>query len=254
MIYPVHPLIELETVDSTNLFAEKLLKSGKVDDGTLVLAKNQTNGRGQGDNRWESQAGMNATFSLILYPVFLPPGQQFLLNKVIALGALGFLRKAAGDAEFTIKWPNDLYCSNRKIGGILIRNSVCGDVFESCIAGIGINLNQLSFGPDVPNPVSLKMLTGKEYIPRDAAEGVVAGIDEGYIRLRQGSAGSIHREYLDCLLGSGEWREYAMGNEYSKGRIQDVDESGMLIVEMEDGSLKKWNHGEIGFVMQDTVL
>ena len=242
----LHPLIELQTVDSTNLYAELLLKTQKVPEGTIIFAHDQTSGKGQGENNWESEPRKNVTFSLVLFPKFLSPGQQFLLNKAIDLGVLDFLAtRVPVEQKLSIKWPNDIYAGNRKIGGILIQNTVCGTVYESCIAGIGVNINQKTFNPGLPNPVSLKQITGKDYPVKDAVDLIVACIDTRYQQLQEGLCELPDREYRDQLFGINEWRDYFVDKKLIKGKIRGVDESGMLMIEMENGSKRVFNHGEI---------
>ena len=248
MINIPHPLIELQTVDSTNLYAEQLLKTQIVPEGTIIIAHQQTSGKGQGENSWESEPGKNATFSMVLFPEFLPPGQQFLLNKTIAIGVLDFLARFQIEERCSIKWPNDIYAGNRKIGGILIQNTVCGTVYESCIAGIGVNINQETFHPGLPNPVSLKQLTGMNYPVKDAVDFIVARIDERYHQLQKGLYESLDREYREQLLGINEWRDYFVDKKLIKGKIRGVDESGLLMLEMKNGSKRAFNHGEITFI------
>jgi len=243
-----HPIIELQTVDSTNLYAEQLLGLQKVQEGTIIIAQEQTSGKGQGENTWESEPGKNATFSLVLFPVFLPPGQQFLLNKAIAVSVLDFLARFQVKMRCSIKWPNDIYAGHRKIGGILIQNTVCGSVYESCIAGIGVNLNQETFHPCLANPGSLKQLTGMNYPVKDTVDFIVSRIDERYQQLQKGLYEPLDREYRKNLLGIDEWRDYFVDKKLIKGKIRGVDESGMLKIEMENGSIRNLNHGEIEFV------
>ena len=190
----------------------------------------------------------NATFSLVLFPEFLPPEQQFLLNEAIALGIIDFLARFPIEQKFSIKWPNDIYAGNRKIGGILIQNTVCGTVYESCIAGIGVNINQETFHPGLPNPVSLKQLTGMNYPVKDAVDFIVARIDERYHQLQKGLYAHLDREYREQLLGINEWRDYFVDKKLIKGKIRGVDESGILIMEMENDSTRYFNHGEIEFI------
>jgi BirA family biotin operon repressor/biotin-[acetyl-CoA-carboxylase] ligase len=244
----IHPLIELQTVDSTNLYAERLLKVQKIQEGTVIFAHQQTSGKGQGENNWESEPGKNATFSMVLFPEFLPPSQQFLLNKTIALGVLDFLARFRTEEKFSIKWPNDIYSGNRKIGGILIQNTVLGTVYEWCISGIGININQEIFPPRLPNPVSLKQITGMDYPVKDAVDFIVASIDERYQRLQKGLYDPLDREYRERLLGIDGWKDYLVNKKLIKGKIVGVDEVGMLMMEMENGSMRAFNHGEIEFV------
>jgi BirA family transcriptional regulator, biotin operon repressor / biotin---[acetyl-CoA-carboxylase] ligase len=243
-----HHLIELQTIDSTNLYAARLLKVQKVPEGTVIFTHQQTAGKGQGENNWESEPGKNVTFSLVLFPEFLPPRQQFLLNKTIATGVLDFLARFQMEERCSIKWPNDIYTGNRKIGGILIQNTICGTVYESCIAGIGFNINQEIFPPGLPNPVSLKQLTGIYYSVKDAMEFIVASIDERYHQLQKGLFKPLDREYREQLLGIDEWKDYLVNKELIKGKITGVDESGMLMIKLENGSMRTFNHGEITFI------
>jgi BirA family biotin operon repressor/biotin-[acetyl-CoA-carboxylase] ligase len=244
----LHPLIELQTVDSTNVYAAQLLKTQKVPEGTIIFTHEQTSGKGHGENKWESEPRKNVTFSLVLFPEFLSPGQQFLMNKAISLGVLDFLARIKVEQKLSIKWPNDIYAGNRKIGGILIQNTVCGTVYESCIAGIGVNINQETFNPGLPNPVSLKQLTGKDYPVKDVMDLIVAYIDNRYQQLQEGLSELLDRDYREHLLGINEWRNYTFDKNLIKGKIEGVDESGMLIMETENGSIRHFNHGEIVFV------
>jgi len=110
-----------DMVDSTNNYASLIAGKSGIPEGTLVWAGFQSAGRGQAGNRWESEAGKNLTFSLILYPHFLPPEMQFLLSEAVSLGITDFLTLYIPNP--LIKWPNDIYAENRKIGGILIEHS-----------------------------------------------------------------------------------------------------------------------------------
>lgn len=239
-----HILIKLQTVGSTNHYAEQLLKEHKVAEGTIIFAHKQTLGKGQGENRWDSEPGKNATFSLILFPVFLPPEQQFRLNKMISLGVIDFLEGLITEQKVSVKWPNDIYAGNGKIGGILIQSTICGAKFESCIVGIGLNINQEIFNPGLPNPVSMKLLTGKDYKVEDAVDLIVRSIDKRYQQLKSRSFEVLDNEYKEKLLGINEWREYAVDKKLIKGKIRGVDDTGLLIFEMENGSMRSFNHGD----------
>ena len=244
-----HPFIELQSVDSTNFYAADLVKKKNVAEGTIIFAHEQTSGRGQGENKWESEPEKNVTFSLILRPVFLPPEHQFSVNKVITLGVLSFLRSLAINEKWSIKWPNDIYAGNRKIGGILIQNLIFGNTFEICITGIGININQELFSPNLSNPVSLKLLNGMNYDLKNVVDRIIAGIDELYSQLEVGFTEHLDSEYREQLFGLGEWRNYSVDKRVVKGMIKGVDESGLLIMEMENGSVRHFNHGEFEFCL-----
>jgi BirA family biotin operon repressor/biotin-[acetyl-CoA-carboxylase] ligase len=243
-----HPLIYLKTIDSTNNYAAQLLIKHQVEEETIILTDEQTSGKGQGDNSWESEPGKNATFSLILFPLFLSPEKQFLLNKSITLGVLDFLCSLSLGQKLFIKWPNDIYAGNRKMGGILIQNTVCGREFESSIAGIGLNLNQVNFNPVLPNPVSLMQITGKSYNVEEVVNHIVEAIDKRFLQLRNGSFDTLNTDYQKNLFGINEWKDYVVNNKVIKGKIRGVDDNGFLKVEMINGSEFSFQHGDINLI------
>jgi len=244
----LRPFIELQTIGSTNDYAEQLIKTRKVQEGTVIFAHNQNSGKGQGEHTWESEPEMNATFSLVLYPTFLFPDKQFMINKVITLGILDFLSGLPIKKKLAIKWPNDIYAGQSKLGGILIQNSICGSLYESCIVGIGVNINQEKFNPILPNPVSLKQLIKEDFSVKKAIDLMVECIDNHYQQLKDGSIGIIDKGYKQYLLGFNEWRSYTVNKMVIKGRIVGVNEFGNLLMELENSSIHHFTHGEIEFI------
>jgi BirA family biotin operon repressor/biotin-[acetyl-CoA-carboxylase] ligase len=109
-------IIRVHTAGSTNEVLKELSTTGSsLPEGTIVVAETQTAGRGQKGTDWESEAGKNLTFSLLLYPTFLPVQQHFLLSEIVVLGVQETLNSLRPALSFTIKWPNDVYCGHRKI-------------------------------------------------------------------------------------------------------------------------------------------
>jgi len=155
-------IIRLPETKSTNSYAIELLKQDRPKEGSVVITDHQTHGKGTDTNTWESEKGKNLTFSLILYPA-LGADQQFILNKAISLGIYDFLISILPNHKVSIKWPNDLYIGDKKACGILIQNSVLGNKLEYMVAGIGLNVNQILFTSNAPNPISLKMASGLDY-------------------------------------------------------------------------------------------
>lgn len=162
------PLIELSTIDSTNIYAMAQIKAGLSKSGSCYTADFQTNGKGQHGRVWESSKGQNLLCSYILELNTLDalknwtPADQIGFSAAIALGARAFFAAFAG-SETKIKKPNDIYFSDRKAGGILIENLVRGQEWTWAVVGIGININQTVFSPEAPNPVSLKQITGRDW-------------------------------------------------------------------------------------------
>jgi len=167
------PLIELSTIDSTNIYAMDQIKQGLVKSGSCFRADFQTNGKGQHGRVWESSKGQNLLCSYILELKTLDalknwtPTDQIGFSAAIALGVRAFFAKFAGE-ETKIKKPNDIYFRDRKAGGILIENLVRGKAWTWTVIGIGINMNQNSFSVAAvnkvsSNPISLQEITKKSW-------------------------------------------------------------------------------------------
>jgi len=153
-------IIWLEEIDSTNKFIKTLINNNAIKNGTIIATKKQTKGKGQQNNKWLTEPNLNLTFSLYL-EINIKATHQFYLSKIIALSIHEFINKEANNT--TIKWPNDIYIDNNKIAGILIENTIQGENITKSIIGIGININQINFDTSIPNPISLKNITGKTY-------------------------------------------------------------------------------------------
>jgi BirA family transcriptional regulator, biotin operon repressor / biotin---[acetyl-CoA-carboxylase] ligase len=240
-------IIQLEKVGSTNKYAANLLKDKKVAEGTVIWALEQSEGKGQGDNRWESEPGKNLTFTMVLHPVFLGPEKQFFLNQAISLGILDYTGSLITAETNSLKWPNDIYAGNRKLGGILINNFISGNHFETSIAGIGLNINQTEFSPKIPNPVSLKMILKKETELRSALISIWKAIESRYRELMNREFQKLTADYCNKLLGYSEWRRYLSGERDFKGKITGVTESGRLVVQDEQLKNHEFDHGKIEY-------
>ncbi len=162
------PLIELSTIDSTNIYAMAQIKEGLAKSGSCFRADFQTQGKGQHGRVWESSKGQNILCSYILELKKLDalkkwsPTDQIGFSAAIALGISAFF-DAYTNGDTKIKRPNDIYWRDRKAGGILIENQLKGTEWTWTVVGIGININQTVFSPEAPNPVSLKQITGRDW-------------------------------------------------------------------------------------------
>ena len=135
--------VHLSRVDSTNNYAANLIKSGKAKSGTVILADEQTNGRGQRDAVWQSDPGLNLQFSAIWLPESFFIKDQRYLNFAVSIAIQQFLSKKGVEPQ--IKWPNDILVGEKKISGVLIENQLQGQRINACIIGIGLNVNQTEF-------------------------------------------------------------------------------------------------------------
>ena len=154
----------LDRTDSTNSDVRRRLRS--LDNLSVIAARFQTAGRGQGDHIWLSPEAENLTFSLLLRfgqgsLSTLPATEAVRITHMATMALHTFL--AGEDVAARIKWPNDIWVGDRKICGMLIENILEGPNVACSIIGIGLNLNQKEFDPSLPNPVSLYQLTGRSY-------------------------------------------------------------------------------------------
>jgi BirA family transcriptional regulator, biotin operon repressor / biotin---[acetyl-CoA-carboxylase] ligase len=235
-----------ESLSSTNTTAAQLVRTGEPAEGTIIHTDFQSAGRGQAGNKWESEKGKNLLFSIILYPKSVRPEDQFLISMTISLGICDFLDRHCQGTR--IKWPNDIYFNNDKIAGILIENSIMGSSIENTIAGIGLNINQEKFTGVHPDPVSLKMATGKDYDTADCLTDLLSDLDKRYKQLLYGDRGMIRNDYLSRLYRFNEWRSYKLADSVFSGRIKDVLMTGQIRIEQEDGSIRDYSFKEFGYL------
>lgn len=187
----------LQSVGSTNNYAMANVHAGLAKHGNIWLALEQTAGKGQRGKLWESAPGENIIFTAVLEPNFLPLTSQILLSIAVALACYDLFSRYAGE-ETRLKKPNDLYWRDRKAGGILIENVIKGDQWTHAIVGIGINVNQTVFSPDLPNPVSLKQITGKTFGPLQLSKELCACLERRYEQLK--TEASVMEAEFESLL------------------------------------------------------
>ena len=232
----------LPSCPSTNDLASSLLKAGQAWEGTVVRSGTQTAGKGQRGNTWESEPGQNLLFSLVLSPRFLSVTDQFQLTLISSLGIYDALSHYIPEG-LRIKWPNDIYWQDRKIGGILIENSLRGQSIEHSVIGIGLNVNQRSF--PVPSASSVALITGSN-LPLDALhEEILLHIEKYYLRIRSGQSETLRHLFEERLYRRNEPASYHDGDTF-EGIIRGVDASGLLQVEKE-GTIQRYDLKEISY-------
>ena len=253
MNYPKKIDIALEKVKeitSTNDYLAHLCKESKAKEFYTVIAESQTKGKGQRGNSWESEAGKNLTFSTVLYPTALEANKQFCLSMLAALACHEALDNYIDG--FSIKWPNDIYWKDKKIGGILIENELEGKYIVQTIIGIGLNINQEAFYSDAPNPVSLKQILGVEVKLQEVLMKVVHGIIGGYRQLETNfdvtlqAISTLYRKHLYRREGLFPYRD-AQGDFLAE--YQNVELDGHLILKDEQGTLRRYAFKEVNFTL-----
>jgi BirA family biotin operon repressor/biotin-[acetyl-CoA-carboxylase] ligase len=243
-----HPnqIIRVNKLDSTNSYALQLLKDTNPSGGTVVMALNQTEGRGQQTNTWESESGKNLTISLILRPDFIFAKDQFQVSMLISLGVYDYLK--AYTEKVSIKWPNDIYVSDKKIAGILIEQSIMGAHLSHSVCGLGLNINQEKFHSDAPNPISLQILTSESYNLEDELTKLLTSIENRYQLVQNGGAKQLEKDYLSSLYWMNKTHEFEDEDGDFTGEIVGISEFGQLLIRDEDNEVRTYNFKEVSFI------
>ena len=251
--YQFPAFIELSSVDSTNNYALSLVRSQNLTErqlealhGTAVFAHEQYLGKGQRGKTWASASRKNVHLSLIIAPEGILLHRQFVLTALTALVARRFMEEKAG-LPCSVKWPNDIYFQDRKAGGILIENIISGTEWKWAVAGIGLNINQTDFDPALPNPVSLKQITGKEFDCVELAKELSRDVFEAVSGYRMQVAGDLLSEYNRRLYKRGEKVKLKKDNRVFEATIKEVAENGQLVVET--GMEERFDFGEVSFII-----
>lgn len=248
-------MVFLPVCHSTNDVAAELLQSPVTLEGTVVAAAHQTHGRGQRGNAWQSEPGQNLTFSVILKPDFLSAARQFSLNMAVALAVYDCLKPLLPEG-LRIKWPNDIYWKDCKMGGILIENAIQGENLTHSIVGIGLNINQLDFPGNV-RATSMKLISQAsgnedEHDLEILLNLLLESLEKRYLQLRGGLTagqgfGGLETYYLQSLYGLGQKRRFRGGGRDFEGVITGIDQTGKLAVR-ESNETKHFSFKEIEFV------
>jgi BirA family biotin operon repressor/biotin-[acetyl-CoA-carboxylase] ligase len=237
-------LVYVPECHSTNTLAAELSQKTGTLDGTVVITDRQTAGKGQRGNVWETEAGKNLTFSVILKPSFVAVRDQFNLTIMVSLAVHTILTKLLG-ATVKIKWPNDILVNDKKICGILIENSVSGDKIQNSIIGIGLNVNQDAF--PLMTATSMKLISGKLFDANTVFAMLLEELESYYLQLRSGMVDELMNRYLSNLYWINETHVFRVNDEEMTGMIQGVDRVGRLNVKHENG-YRFYDLKEISFV------
>ena len=246
--------IKVSQTASTNTYLSRL--AATLPGGTVIYTPSQTAGRGQKGNSWESEDGKNLTFSLLLKRPPVKARDQFYLSEASALAVVEALTAEAGDG-FTVKWPNDVYWQDKKVCGMLLENSLDGTDIATCIAGIGINVNQERFLSDAPNPVSLINITGHEHDLMALLKRVCSRIEQLVESLCDEQARKdLHQQYMAALYrNDGQLHPYedAAGHRFM-ARVDAIAPDGTLTLLHDDGTRHSYLFKEVKHVIEGISL
>ena len=217
-------------------------------EGDVILAEQQTLGRGQRGHKWIGGKGENLMFTMLFEPRFLPPVRQFFLSEAVALALVDAMQMWGIEAK--IKWTNDIYVGDKKLVGILIEHTLTSSTLRRTIAGIGINVNQTEFDSSIPNPVSMAQLLGRSLDAEEVLKCFLAHLQRNYEELRNGGKETLHERYNTLLYRKNEFHTYAWPNgEKFSAKIIGTAPSGALCLEDAEGNTKDYLFKEVEFVI-----
>lgn len=230
---------------STNTEAAELAASGQAE-GTVIIADSQTAGRGRRGREWVSPAGRNLYLSVILRPRMLPRDAAILtlMSAVACASAI----QGLSSLPVSIKWPNDLMVSDKKMGGILTEMKTEADGIVYAVVGIGININLEA--SDMPDDIrdtatSVRLHTGMPQSRTQYAIGIINSLDEWYgTLLRSGKDPVIEScRRLSCSIGRAV--TVVSGEDKITGLAEGIDAEGLLVLRLEDHSIVKISAGDV---------
>ena len=230
-------ILRFDELKSTNVYLyDKISEKHDISD-TVVVAAHQTEGRGMDKNRWESEAGKNLLFSIALNVNFIEASNQFKISQAVSVAIVETLSQFIENQNLSIKWPNDIYFGDKKLAGMLIQNTVEGRMMGVSIIGIGLNVNQLSFSKDIPNPISLKMITGKDFDLDNLLNLLIINIKKSVESLKsEKNQEEINEKYISKSYRFGIWADYFYKNETKSLKINGFDKYGRLLLNDKEGA------------------
>lgn len=240
-------LLFIDSVASSNDYA--LTKKEEAAQGPLVIiAREQTKGKGMGTNEWLTEKNKNLTLSIVLKPESYGIDNPFILNKITSLSVKELTSSFVKNKEVYIKWPNDVLITHKKVAGILIENTINNEKYSTAVIGIGININQKAFPEQLPNPTSFCLETRKTFDLDAVLDKFLSIFEKWFHILVDGDASVIDKEYHQNLFRYGKKSHFFYQNKTIEATITGVDTYGRLCLQKKSGQLLCCDFKEINFI------
>lgn len=241
-------ILHIQSLPSTNQYLFNLISEEDVVEGLVINTESQTAGKGMGTNLWESESGKNLSFSLLIKPDFMKPENQFVITQIVSLAIQNVCQKNLNREDVKIKWPNDIYVGNKKLAGILVQNIIKANNISHSVIGIGLNVNQMNFVSDAPNPVSMRQLSGIEFNRDKLLNEILFEIQENYSRIKIYPVSVwLKSRYLENLFRINQVHLFTDKNGKFKGEIVGIDDFGQLKIKKSDGEITLYGYKEVEF-------
>jgi BirA family transcriptional regulator, biotin operon repressor / biotin---[acetyl-CoA-carboxylase] ligase len=236
-------LIKLDAIDSTNEFLKGLSNKQELENFTVVSAEKQTKGKGQMGAVWSSEAGKNLIMSILVKEHFFEINHLFNLNIAVSLAVINAL-ETSNIPDLSIKWPNDIMSYNKKIGGILIENSIKSDGSIHSIVGLGLNVNQINFD-NLPKASSLAVVCDKEFNKEILLLNIVENLEKN-LKIWNHKSTDFWALFTNKLFKKGIPMPFSdASNQNFMGIIKGISSIGKLQLLLEDDSIAEYDVKEI---------
>lgn len=236
-----HKIIHLERVGSTNNYAAKLFRENEISSGAVILADEQTNGRGQRQKTWQSDAFANLTVSFVGDLNTWKINQLTSLNHIVALAVTHFIQKYTENVA--IKWPNDIMVDGKKIAGILIENQLSQSSRKTVI-GCGININQDQF--DYPRATSLFLKIEKKVAPKTLLPELIQSLNQAIENYQLKGEIASYKAFNSALWKKNSAHIFYVEDIERQGELLSTTMAGQLIVNF-NGKEEQFSNGEIRY-------
>ncbi len=239
-------IIKLNAIDSTNSFLKEMAHSSALESFTIIVAKKQTKGRGQMGTSWLSEADKNLLCSVFVRFDSFPTSHKVLVNYAVSIAMVNVLNSYK-IPKVTIKWPNDILSSNKKICGVLVENVMQKDEIKSSIIGVGLNVNQIHFPANFNATSMLKELQTEVNI--DALlNKLISELKIQISYITDSSTNVLKKNYLKDLYKKNTPAMFKNSEGVLfMGKIMGVSPEGKLQIELENDSIKEFGIKEISF-------
>lgn len=236
------PIIELDTIDSTNNYAMQLIDADTAQEGMTIVTRLQTMGKGQRGRQWQDVAGESLLMSIVIEPVY-PLSQQFCFNMAVALSIAEVLQNLYENWDVRIKWPNDIIINDKKAGGILIENVIRGSKWAYSVIGIGINVQQSFFGVELPFATSLGIESGKHIsvktLMKDIRTSIIKRVSDYTL------PNELLHQFNSNLYRKDQIQHFAIDDREFKAYVIGATMEGQIRLQHEDGTVESYNHGDV---------
>lgn len=239
------PVIELDTIDSTNNYAMRLIDADTAQPGLTIVSDMQTAGKGQRGRIWVDTPNESLLMSIVVQPPY-DVEHQFAFNVTVSLAIADYLQDLKENWDVRIKWPNDIIINDKKAGGMLIENVIRGSQWAYAVVGLGVNVLQQEMPADLPFSTSLRIESGKQFVIFD----LVTGIRERILTYLDAmpEPNRMIRLYNEILFRKDTQQRFKIGNDEFTATITGVTHNGLLQLSLDNGSTINYSFGAIEWI------